>query len=172
MESTAVLPSHRPCPVPEEDTSSRRESPRYRARQQDTIDHTSHSTSPRKSSRRLERTARSYLGVPYEFGGTTRRGMDCSGFVYRVYTDLGYDVSRLNSQGWYDHGGRRVSRNSLQVGDLCFFGPSRRINHVGFYVGNDSFIHASSSRGIVITSLDDPYWSARFVGCRRITPEK
>lgn len=126
-------------------------------------------TSVSKTDRNLIRAAERYLGVRYRYGGTTSRGFDCSGYIWRVFNDVGYDnFPRLSSQAMYKKG-RAVSRSAAKVGDLCFFrGQSgRAVGHVGIYAGNGQFIHASSSRGIMYSPLSDTYWKPRFISFRR-----
>lgn len=111
-------------------------------------------------------TAMRFMGVPYRWAGTTSSGFDCSGFVMRVYLMHGIRLPRMADAQYY--AGIKVSRADLSPGDLVFFttycpGPS----HVGIYIGNDKFIHASSRRGVTISSLNDSYYSARFLGGRR-----
>lgn len=112
-------------------------------------------------------TAKRYIGVPYRFGGTTPGGFDCSGFVQFVFSQHGQKLPRgADSQFSI---GRPAQRNLLQSGDLVFFttyeqGPS----HNGIYLGKGQFIHASSSRGIMISNLDEAYWKARYIGARRV----
>ncbi len=121
---------------------------------------------------RIVSHARDQLGVPYQWGGTTPRGFDCSGFIGYVYRQVGIDLPRT-ANGQYS-AGTAVSRSNLQKGDLVFFetykpGPS----HSGIYIGNDQFVHASSSRGISISKVSDPYyWGPRYLGARRIVNEQ
>jgi len=113
-------------------------------------------------------TALSYQGTRYSYGGFSSRGFDCSGFVKYVYQRHGLNLPH-NAAGQYGYG-KPVSKGELQPGDLVFFrtGRSRGINHVGIYIGNGKFIHASSARGRVrIDSLNEGYYKARFVGARR-----
>ena len=117
---------------------------------------------------KLKSIVDSYRGVPYRRGGTTRRGMDCSGFVWRVYTELGYkDFKRTSSAKMYKLG-KKVSRRKAQPGDLVFFKRWLRVNHVGIYMGDNKFAHVSSKKGVVYTPLDDEYFNRRFFGIRRI----
>jgi cell wall-associated NlpC family hydrolase len=113
-------------------------------------------------------TALSYQGTRYSYGGLSSRGFDCSGFVKYVYQRHGLNLPH-NAAGQYGYG-KPVSKGELQPGDLVFFrtGRSRGINHVGIYIGNGKFMHASSARGRVrIDSLNEGYYKSRFVGARR-----
>ena len=119
---------------------------------------------------RLMRVIRSYLGVPYLWGGTTRRGMDCSALTRAVVRETyGIELPRTSKQMY--RLGKPLERNSLRVGDLVFFkiddsGPG--VSHVGIYVGEGEFAHASSSRGAVIDPLANSYFDSRYAGARRI----
>ena len=112
--------------------------------------------------------ARQYVGVPYVWAGRSPSGFDCSGFIYYVFDQLGYGLPRM-ADGQFEVG-IPVSRNSLEPGDLVFFetyepGPS----HVGIYIGNDQFIHASSGAGhVTVTPLNKTYYRDRYLGARRI----
>lgn len=113
--------------------------------------------------------AMSFLGTRYVWGGETSRGVDCSGFVYIVLGNHVPGLARLRSFDYF-YMGARVDRANLQPGDLVFFstyapGPS----HVGIYTGDGKFIHASSAaRSVTISSLDEPYYAARYLGARRL----
>jgi hypothetical protein len=114
-------------------------------------------------------TARSQMGVRYKWGGTSRNGFDCSGFTTYVFAKHGINLPRTaNAQS---NVGRVVQRGALQPGDLVFFKTSTyaRVTHVGIYIGNDQFIHASSGGGSVrINSLSENYYNQRYVGARRV----
>lgn len=112
----------------------------------------------------LLQTAKSYIGVPYKWGGTTPQGFDCSGFVNYVFLNKGIDIPRTSGQ-IYNQAGTAVSE--LRAGDLVFFANSS-IDHVGIYVGNNQFISSTTSRGVIIESLSSNYWSTRYVGAKRV----
>ncbi|HRI44180.1 MAG TPA: NlpC/P60 family protein [Fimbriimonadaceae bacterium] len=118
----------------------------------------------------LLRTAYSYQGVRYRWGGTSSRGgFDCSGFVGFVYRQHGVSLPRTSIQ--MSQVGTPVSQSELREGDLLFFKTQRgtRINHVGLYIGGGKFIHASSSGGKVQTDSLTGYYSRRLAGARRVT---
>jgi cell wall-associated NlpC family hydrolase len=120
------------------------------------------------SARELVNTARGYAGVRYRWAGMTSRGMDCSGLIARVLKANGIRAPHRAADLFQL--GQRVHFVDLQPGDLLFFKTSPRgISHVGMYVGDHEFIHASSGAGRVITtSLCDPYYSKRLKGARRL----
>ena len=108
-----------------------------------------------------------WRGTPYRFGGTSERGIDCSAFAREVYRNaVGIELPRdTRSQV---HEGTRVSRQELVEGDLVFFKINPRLNHVGIYVGNGEFIHASTRAGVTRSRLDNQYWRNKFWQARRI----
>ena len=116
----------------------------------------------------LVETALNYRGVRYRWGGMTTRGMDCSGLVARVLNLHGIDAPH-NSRALYKIG-ESVSRAHLQPGDLVFFNTTGRgISHVGIYMGEGKFIHASSKRGRVrVDTLTEGYYDRKYVGARRV----
>jgi cell wall-associated NlpC family hydrolase len=118
---------------------------------------------------RLMDVVNSYMGVPYHRGGTTRRGMDCSGFVTAVYRDV-YQLPLPRSSSDMFTIGRGVSSiDKARPGDLVFFHGRRRVvNHVGIYVGDGKFAHASSTLGVTITAMDADYFGTHFSGIRRV----
>lgn len=117
----------------------------------------------------IVRDARRYLGVRYRWGGSTERSLDCSGFVYIVFSERIAGLARLRSYNYYRMGAP-VEPEDLLPGDLVFFttyapGPS----HVGIYVGEGTFIHASSGAGkVVISHLTEDYYASRYLGARRL----
>ena len=112
-------------------------------------------------------TAKKYIGVPYLWGGTTPSGFDCSGFVQYVFKAHGISLPRVSRDQYT--AGYAVSKSNLKPGDLVFFNTSGSgVSHLGIYLGNNQFIHASTSKGVVITSLTSTYWSSRYIGARRV----
>jgi hypothetical protein len=113
-------------------------------------------------------TALMYRGVPYRWAGMSSRGMDCSGLVSRVLQAHG--IRAPHQSGLLFRMGTPVGLNELQAGDLLFFRTRRRgIGHVGMYLGNGKFIHASSGAGrVVITPISDAHFMSIYVGARRI----
>ena len=103
-----------------------------------------------------------WLGVPHQMGGTTKRGVDCSGFVSIIYRNIYRKKLERNSADMLKKNCKRIRRGKLKEGDLVFFytgrGRKRRPNHVGIYLKNNRFIHASTSRGVIVSSLNEPYY--------------
>lgn len=117
----------------------------------------------------LVRTALAYRGTPYVYGGSGRSGFDCSGFVRYLYFKKGVELPHNAAEQF--HMGRPVSRKDLKPGDLVFFHTvTSGISHVGMYIGNGRFIHASSRRdgGVRIDSLNESYYAHAYRGARRI----
>ncbi len=114
-------------------------------------------------------SAQAMLGTRYRWGGTSRGGVDCSGFVQKVFRENGVSLPRTSRD--MSGVGTRVSKSDLKPGDLVFFhtGRSTRINHVGVYIGGGKFTHASSGKGRVRTdSLNDGYYQRKFATSKRI----
>lgn len=118
-------------------------------------------------------SAMDYLGAPYVYGGSSSRGFDCSGFTMYIFGLYGYSLPHSATSQWYDSGTYVDQRSDLQPGDLVLFCDPSRSNgkacsHVGIYVGGGEFIHASSSGGVKISSLDDNYYNTYYVGGKRV----
>lgn len=108
-----------------------------------------------------------WRGTPYQFGGNSRNGIDCSAFTQRILDDyFNTSVSR-NTRGQLQEG-VSVRRNEIQPGDLIFFRTSRGVLHVGIAMGGEDFLHASVSNGVMISSLSDNYWAGSYLGTRRV----
>jgi len=116
------------------------------------------------------RVVKGFLGTPYRFGGSSVRGIDCSAFVAKVYQF--FDVKLPRTAREQSRMGVRVSRDELEEGDLIFFNTRRAFGHVGIYIGNNEFIHASSGRNsgknVRIDNLDKPYYNKRFIKAVRV----
>ena len=112
-----------------------------------------------------------WLGTPYRFGGTSRRAIDCSAFVLTMYKNAGNIRLPRTARAQFASVGIKVSRDELQFGDIIFFHTRRYAyaSHVGIYLGDNLFAHASSKYGVTISSLESRYYSKRFIGGRRIT---
>ena len=125
----------------------------------------------RSGPNRLLRVVDGYLGIPYKWGGTTRQGMDCSAFTRAIIREAyGIELPRTSKQ-MFQVGKQVPTRRSLEPGDLVFFKDTYSglgVSHVGIYVGDGRFAHASSSKGGVITPLDSAYFKKRYAGGRRI----
>jgi cell wall-associated NlpC family hydrolase len=112
--------------------------------------------------------ARKYIGTPYEWGGTSPGGFDCSGFIQYVYSKNGINLPRSTTDQYQR--GEAVKKSNLQPGDLVFLANTYRkgVSHVGIYIGEGNVIHASSSKGVTISSLSGSYFSEHYLGSRRI----
>lgn len=125
----------------------------------------------RKKPKQIIKTARKYIGTPHCMGGTTGKCMDCSGLTYVSFAKNKIEIPR-NSQEQARYGRVIFNQGDLKKGDLVFFtksySTSDYITHVGIYLGNGKFIHASTSAGVTETPLDNPWWSQRFVFGTRV----
>lgn len=111
--------------------------------------------------------ARSYMGVPYVWGGATPSGFDCSGYVQYVYGQVGVNLPRTADIQFNE--GRAVSFGGEAPGDMVFFETyAPGASHVGIYLGNGEFIHASSSGYVRVSNLEESYFKARYLGAKRV----
>ena len=120
---------------------------------------------------RLLRVAQRMLAVPYRFGGTTLWGIDCSGFVQKTFSFLNLDLPRTAREQYRE--GLKVAKEDLSPGDLVFFRTyAKYASHVGIYLGDNRFVHASSrDRKVTIDSLDEPYYVKHYLGAKRLLSE-
>lgn len=117
--------------------------------------------------------AEKYIGAPYKYGGNTSSGFDCSGFTVKVYEENSYKLPRISSD--QANTGDKISVKEAEPGDLVFFATSggSKVSHVGIVhdIGDDGeikFIHASTSKGVIISSLNEKYWNKAFLYARRV----
>ncbi|WP_148869505.1 C40 family peptidase [Tenacibaculum adriaticum] len=118
-------------------------------------------------------TAVTYKGIPYKYGGTNRSGMDCSGLIYTSFKKRDVNIPRTSRLMYND--GFPIKLKEVKRGDLLFFRTSKsrnKVNHVGLVTsvdGNDiKFIHSTSSRGVIVTSLNETYWNRAFIKAKRV----
>ena len=127
---------------------------------------------PTGKAREVVRVAETYLRTPYRFGGTSRAGMDCSGLLLVSFAEVGVQLPRTSAE--QAKRGRRVEKQQLSVGDVVFFATAGagRVSHAGLVVeargGQVRFIHASTSAGVRIDELSNPYWAPRYLWGRRL----
>lgn len=123
----------------------------------------------RKDKVELYIEAANWLGTPHRDGGLSPRGIDCSGLVYIIYKKIYGKTLQRNSKDMMEENCSKKSRHSLREGDLVFFNTGRgwktrsNINHVGIYLKDNKFIHASTSRGVMISDLDEDFFKKSWV---------
>lgn len=127
---------------------------------------------PQKTGK-IIKTALSFSGTRYKYGGTTARGMDCSGLLYTSFSK--HDVALQRTSSMMSKQGKKIKLSDAREGDLLFFRTNKknsRINHVGLVVTIDKsgvkFIHSTTSRGVIVSSIKEGYWNHAFVEARRI----
>lgn len=110
-----------------------------------------------------------FLDTPYKYGGSTENGIDCSAFTKQVFQNS-LDVELPRSTREQFKVGENISKYDLKFGDLVYFNTTKRSypGHVGIYLGDDQFVHASRSLGVTVSNLNDPYYKKRFIGAKRI----
>lgn len=110
--------------------------------------------------------AHDWLGTPYLWGGNTRKGVDCSGFVKNVYQEVGINLPRT-AQMQFDYS-YKISKDKIKPGDLLFYRKNGKITHVAIYVGKGEIIHSSTGRGVIKQPITDDYLSSIFAGAGRV----
>ncbi|MBT8271938.1 MAG: C40 family peptidase [Flavobacteriaceae bacterium] len=133
--------------------------------------HKSHRTE-NHTANTVVRHALNFEGVRYKYGGTTKRGMDCSGLIYVSFKEASVELPRISRD--MARRGIQINRSEVQAGDLLFFRTNKRrknINHVGLVTntrGTITFIHSTTTRGVITSSLNEDYWKKAFVEARRV----
>jgi len=121
---------------------------------------------PSNVAAQIDEAAQDWYGVPYQWGGESKNGVDCSAFVQNVYREaFSYQLPRVTETQVQT--GTEVPRSQVRAGDLVFFKPEGEWNHVGVYLGDNTFAHASSSNGVTRDSFDASYWSRYYWTARR-----
>ena len=110
-----------------------------------------------------------YLGTPYQYGGSSRQGMDCSGFVSVIFKES-FDIDLPHNAQQIYQKCQKLAPRELKLGDLIFFrvAKSKKIDHVGIYLVKNYFVHASVSYGVVVSELTEKYYRSRYAGAGRI----
>ncbi len=118
---------------------------------------------------KLQTDMKEYLGVPYRTGGSSFKGMDCSGFSRTIYAEVfGVTLPHNSAEQFSCPKLHSVNENKLKTGDLIFFSKRKRINHVGIYLGHRRFMHATNGSGITISSIDNQHWKSLIAGTKRL----
>ncbi len=128
------------------------------------------SSSPTKKPSKLNSLYSQYhawKGTPYQYGGLSLKGVDCSGFVLNAYKKV-YGIHLPRSTKDQVKKGRIVYKYELQTGDLLFFKTGWNVRHVGIYLEKGKFMHASDSKGVCISSINNPYWKKHYWQTRRL----
>lgn len=107
-----------------------------------------------------------WIGTPYRYGGDSKSGIDCSAFVQNVMKEIGLELPRT-AQNQYEFS-HLISKSYAEIGDLVFFNNGRKVSHVGIYIGDDMFVHASSSLGVTTSSLKEKWYNEKFYGIGRV----
>lgn len=110
-------------------------------------------------------------GVPYKYGGISKDGVDCSGLVKNLYSQI-YNINLPRNTTSQMQDGERINYFERALGDLVFFKTGANTYHVGVYYENDNFIHASTSKGVMMSNLNESYWLNNFIEIRRVINEK
>ena len=123
-----------------------------------------------EDNHKLYLEAADWIGAPYRGGGDSKKGTDCSGFVYQIYKKVYRIQVPRNSEELKDKS-YKVAKRNLKEGDLVFFSSSRsrkKVAHVGIYLKNGRFIHSSTSRGVIVSRLGEDYYSRHWISGGRI----
>lgn len=116
---------------------------------------------------KLETHYNKYQAVPYKYGGTSIKGFDCSGFVQFTYKNI-FNIKLPRTTRLMLKEGTAIKKTQLKIGDLVLFRTSKRYRHVGIFMGENLFMHVSTKKGLMKSSLNNPYWLKRYLSSRRI----
>lgn len=120
-----------------------------------------------KLYKELQFQYKDWKGVKYKYGGNTKKGIDCSAFVQRTFKDR-LNLSIPRTTALQSKVGKEVSIQNAEIGDLVFFKTSYKYRHVGIYLGEGKFLHASTKKGVTISRLDNPYYESHFWKIKRV----
>ena len=123
-----------------------------------------------KSEKKLIKEAKKWLGTKYKYGGHSKDGTDCSGFVMEVYL-LVYDIKLPRTSRDQQAFCKKIKKSELKIGDLVFFATTKnknKVSHVGIYIGDGEFIHSSSSKGVVISKMSQNYYERTYHSSGRV----
>ncbi len=115
----------------------------------------------------LQRHYNEWKGVNYKYGGINKNGIDCSGFIYITFKNL-FDINTPRSTKLLANSGNFIQKSQLQPGDLVLYKTTATVRHVGIYYGDNKFLHASKSRGVMVSDMDLDYWRSRYWQSRRV----
>lgn len=136
------------------------------------VRHQQAQTQPLSDTQRLRASLmqvfQEWEGSPYRYGGETKAGIDCSAFVQKAFLEA-QNLTLPRTTWTQVQYGKKVNYDQAKLGDLVFFKTSRSSRHVGIYLGNKQFMHASTSKGVIISQLNNPYWASKFWHFRRIS---
>jgi cell wall-associated NlpC family hydrolase len=119
----------------------------------------------------LDDSVKDLLGTPYKWGGTSKAGVDCSGFIITVFKHFSIKLTRTSKS--QSLAGEKISKEDLKSGDLVFFNTNGvSVSHAGIYIGDGKFAHSASSKGVSISKLNESYYTKRFVTARRVSTSK
>lgn len=115
----------------------------------------------------LQQEYEHWAGSPYRLGGSTRKGVDCSSLVQQVLKES-VNIALPRTTTEQAKRGKKITKHTLLVGDLVFFKTGWKTRHVGIYMGEQQFMHASTTKGVILSDLNNPYWASHYWQSRRV----
>jgi lipoprotein Spr/probable lipoprotein NlpC len=150
-------------------SSKKTSTPTYKAKKTKNKTYTQKKHSSNWINRALSKEYAKWDGVPYKYGGTSLRGVDCSSLMQIIYRDaFGLKIPRTTKN--QAKTGYQINKNSSREGDLVFFKTGFNTRHSGIILNKDKFIHSSTKHGVIISSLNNPYWKSKYWQTRRVLP--